>query len=61
MKLNKNWLIFGLVIIVVLLLGVISNLKSAYDLHQYAEANNCTWVYQGTAYGDDRDYTCKLN
>ena len=31
----------------------------AYNLAQYAKNNNCEWVYQGTGYGDDRDYICK--
>lgn len=25
----------------------------------YAAENRCTWQYNGTAYGDNRDYTCK--
>lgn len=25
----------------------------------YAAQNNCEWVYQGTMYGDNRDYICK--
>ena len=25
----------------------------------YAKANNCTWHYTGTFYGDDRDSVCK--
>lgn len=25
----------------------------------YAAENGCTWQYNGTAYGDNRDYTCK--
>lgn len=56
---NKSWVIAILVLIVAALLGVILNLKSAYDLHEYAKANDCNWVWQGTHYGDDRDYICK--
>lgn len=26
---------------------------------QYAAENDCAWQYNGTWYGDDRDYTCK--
>lgn len=55
----KNWLIAILATVVVLLLGVVLNLKTAYNLREYAIANDCTWVWQGTAYGDDRDYICK--
>lgn len=31
----------------------------AYNLAEYAKNNNCEWTYQGTSYGDDRDYICK--
>lgn len=55
----KNWVIAGLVIVVALLLGVVLNLKSAYSLREYSIANDCTWTWQGTAYGDNRDYICK--
>lgn len=55
----KNWLIAILAAAVVLMLGVILNLKRAYSLREYSIANNCEWVYQNTYYGDDRDYICK--
>lgn len=55
----KTLAIAILCVVVALMLGVIKNLKTANDLHRYATANNCTWVWQGTAYGDDRDYICK--
>ena len=55
----KNLLIGLLALAVVILLGVIVNLKRAYSLREYSIANNCEWVYQNTAYGDDRDYICK--
>lgn len=29
------------------------------EMVQYAAQNDCEWVYQGTWYGDSRDYTCK--
>ena len=45
--------------VIVLALGVGLNLKRAFDLRNYAIANNCEWVWQGTWYGDDRDYICK--
>lgn len=35
------------------------NTHRAAQLASYAAANNCTWSYNGTAYGDSRDYTCK--
>lgn len=55
----KNWLIAILVVAVVLMLGVILNLKRAYSLREYSIANNCEWTWQGTMHGDDRDYICK--
>lgn len=45
--------------VIVLALGVGLNLKRAFDLRNYAIANNCEWVWQGTWYGDDRDYICE--
>ncbi len=47
------------VAVAVVMLGVIVNLKRAWDLHEYAMTNNCTWTSTGTAYGDDRDWVCK--
>ena len=35
------------------------NTHRAAQLASYAATNNCTWHYNGTAYGDNRDYTCK--
>lgn len=55
----KNWLIAILAAAVVLMLGVILNLKRAYRLREYSIANNCEWTWQGTMHGDDRDYICK--
>ena len=58
-NMNKNILITLLACAVVVLAGVIVNIKKANDLRNYAIANDCTWTYQGTMYGDDRDYICK--
>lgn len=55
----KNIVIVLLVVAVVVMLGVIRSLRQAYSLREYAIANDCTWTWQGTAYGDDRDYVCK--
>lgn len=55
----KNIAIIALSAAVVVLLGVVMNLKRAYSLREYAIANNCEWTYQSTMYGDDRDYICK--
>lgn len=59
MKNNKKVAIVVFVIIAAVTLGVIANLKRAWNLHEYAVANDCTWSWQGTSYGDDRDYVCK--
>lgn len=42
----------------VMLIGII-NFWRACNLRAYAISNDCTWVYQGTMYGDDRDYVRK--
>lgn len=55
----KNIVIVVLIIAVVIMLGVIRSLKRAYSLREYAIANDCTWQWQGSVYGDDRDYVCK--
>lgn len=55
----KNIAIVILALAVALLLGALMSLKRAYSLREYAIANNCRWIYQNTAYGDDRDYICK--
>lgn len=57
----KNWIIASLIVIVVMMLGVILNLKRANNLRDYAIANNCTWTWQGTLTGTDADYICKKN
>lgn len=56
---TKNVAIVMLAMAVVLMFGVIVNLKRAYSLREYSIANNCEWTYMNTAYGDDRDYVCK--
>lgn len=55
----KSILIVVLAVAVVLLLGVILNLKTAYSLREYSITHDCVWTYQNTAYGDDRDWICK--
>lgn len=58
-RMNKNIVIGVLACAVIVLAGVIVNMKRANDLRNYAIQNDCTWTYQGTMYGDDRDYICK--
>lgn len=55
----KNLIIGVLSFVIMLLLIVGKNIKSEYDMKLYAIKNNCTWSYQGTAYGDDRDFICR--
>lgn len=56
---KKNIIIAILSMAVVLTLGALISLKRAYSLREYAIAHDCTWQWQGTMYGDDRDYVCK--
>lgn len=55
----KNVVIIVLLIMVAALLGAIVSLKRSANMQNYAIANDCTWTYQGTMYGDSRDYICK--
>lgn len=59
MNKTKDIVIVTLSAIIVLLLGVILNLKRSYDQEIYAIANDCEWSATGTMYGDDRDFICK--
>lgn len=56
---KKNIVIAALAGIVIVLGALVINMKKANNLREYAIANDCTWTYQGTMYGDDRDYICK--
>lgn len=56
---NKVGIIGAIVLIGMLLLGVMINRERDMQFEQYAKANNCEWTYQGTAYGDNRDFICK--
>lgn len=58
-NMKKNIIIAILSMAVVLTLGALISLKRAYSLREYAIAHDCTWQWQGTMYGDDRDYVCK--
>lgn len=61
MKINDAKVIAIVILstVVVVMLGAIIGLKRTLNRQGYAMANDCTWVWQGTAYGDDRDYICK--
>lgn len=57
---NDKVAIVGIAVLAgMLLLGVMINRERDAQFERYALANDCEWVYQGTAYGDDRDYICK--
>ena len=56
---TKDIVIMVLFAVVVILLGVIVNLKRSYDQEIYAIVNDCEWSATGTMYGDDRDFVCK--
>ena len=57
---NNNRLITIISLIVALVaVAYAINTHRAAQLASYAAANNCTWSYNGTAYGDNRDYTCR--
>ncbi len=55
----KNIIIIVLSIVILITLAGLINLKRAFSLREYAIANDCEWTWQGTYYGDDRDYICK--
>ena len=58
---NKRSLTINVVCIVVAALSLafaIGEHRTA-QMTAYAAQNDCEWVYQGTWYGDDRDYICK--
>lgn len=58
---NKNGvaIISVIAIVTMLLFGVMIIRERDAQFEQYATANNCEWVWQGTAYGDDRDFICR--
>ncbi len=56
---NKVTMIGLIVLAAILLLGVMINRERDAQFERYALANDCEWEYQGTAYGDDRDFICK--
>ena len=55
----KNIIIVVLAVVVIVLAGLVKNVHMENNMIKYAAANNCTWTWQGTMYGDDRDYICK--
>lgn len=55
-KQNKIIITSLLAIFTIVIFGAIH--RNA-QMARYALNNGCTWQYQGTFYGDDRDYICK--
>nr|DAI43541.1 MAG TPA: hypothetical protein [Caudoviricetes sp.] len=55
---NRLVTIISLIVALVAVVYAINTHRAA-QLASYAATNNCTWSYNGTAYGDNRDYTCK--
>ncbi len=47
------------VLVGLLLLGVWIERRRETNREAYAAKYDCEWVWQGTLYGDDRDYICK--
>lgn len=56
---NKNIIIGGLAFVIVLMFRVGIELKHNYDRELYAIKHNCKWSWEGTMYGDDRDFVCR--
>lgn len=57
---DRGVAVFGAVVLIGMLLfgiWIIRQRDTGFD--KYATANNCEWFWNGTAYGDDRDYVCK--
>ena len=55
---NQTITIVSMIIAVFAVMYAISAHR-AMQMTAYAVKNGCTWYYNGTVYGDNRDYTCK--
>lgn len=59
-KQNRVAAVLSVIILIAMFtFGVLIVRERDAQFEAYAEANNCKWIYQGTAYGDDRDFICK--
>lgn len=57
---DRGVAVIGAVVLIgMLLFGIWIIRQRDTGFEQYATANNCEWSWNGTAYGDDRDYICK--
>ena len=60
-KTNKNRSIVVAILVAIGLVALAIKIEDSRTANRisYAKANNCTWHYTGTFYGDDRDSICK--
>ena len=60
-KTNKNRSIVVAILVAIGLVALTIKVEDSRTANRiaYAKANNCTWHYTGTFYGDDRDSVCK--
>ena len=60
-KTNKNRSIAVAILVAIGLVALTIKMEDSRTTNRiaYAKANNCTWHYTGTFYGDDRDSVCK--
>ena len=60
-KTNKNRSIAVAILVAIGLVALTIKIEDGRTANRiaYAKANNCTWHYTGTFYGDDRDSVCK--
>lgn len=60
-KTNKNRSIAVAILVAIGLVALTIKIEDSRNANRiaYAKANNCTWHYTGTLYGDDRDSVCK--
>lgn len=57
---DKRIAVIGFIVIIsIVTFGIWIECKRNAEFEQYATAHNCKWVWQGTNYGDNRDYICK--
>ena len=60
-KTNKNRSIAVAILVAIGLVALTIKIEDSRTANRiaYAKANNYTWHYTGTFYGDDRDSVCK--
>ena len=60
-QLKNNWKVLVMLLITFGLVALTVKIEDNREANRlaYAKANNCTWHYTGTFYGDDRDSVCK--